>query len=654
MRMLQRVAMIGCVLSVTALGAPMLWEDGPAGAGLTVPAQVSASNWTVAPQSGAVAGSASLDSVSCVTSTFCMGGGDQAIGGGNGQFFAETWNGSTWTPVTVPAVPAGTQFSNFLGVSCVSTTMCLLVGGYANASLTEIPSVAEWNGSQLQWITAPGGAATDSYINSISCTSATFCAATGNPYTTNGYTAQWNGSTWTAAIPSPPTGAISFFMRSVSCSAPTLCVAVGSFDNASNVSETLAEVWNGTIWTGSTPENDPVLQNSALNSVSCAGAVCTAAGVAWNGGNPNTDVNLVETLNGSTWSLGTVPRPNNASDLLGVRCFSATACTAVGISNTDAGGTTWTPEVLTWNGQAWVSVSNLPNGGSDRAEYQGVDCIAQWACMTVGNIGFAQPLNVWAPISRTGYRFVASDGGVFNYGSGAPFLGSMGGSALNAPIVGMAVMPAGDGYYLVASDGGIFNFGSAQFFGSMGGKALNKPIVGIAVTADGGGYWLVASDGGIFSFGDAQFFGSTGALTLNKPIVGMAPTPNGLGYYLVASDGGIFNYGNAVFSGSMGGTPLNKPVVGMSVPVAGGYYLVASDGGIFSFPTGASGPPFFGSTGAITLNKPIVSMTTVAGGYYLSGTDGGVFAFPTGSGGLPFYGSTGSIVLNKPIVGIAG
>ena len=82
---------------------------------------------------------------------------------------------------------------------------------------------------------------------------------------------------------------------------------------------------------------------------------------------------------------------------------------------------------------------------------------------------------------------------------------------LNKPIVGMAVMPAGDGYDLVASDGGIFNYGSAPFYGSAGSLHLNAPIVGMAMTADGGGYWLVASDGGIFSYGDAQFYGSTGA-----------------------------------------------------------------------------------------------------------------------------------------------
>jgi hypothetical protein len=56
----------------------------------------------------------------------------------------------------------------------------------------------------------------------------------------------------------------------------------------------------------------------------------------------------------------------------------------------------------------------------------------------------------------------------------------MGGKALNAPIVGVAATPTGKGYWEVASDGGIFSFGTASFYGSMGGKALNAPIVGVA------------------------------------------------------------------------------------------------------------------------------------------------------------------------------
>jgi len=51
---------------------------------------------------------------------------------------------------------------------------------------------------------------------------------------------------------------------------------------------------------------------------------------------------------------------------------------------------------------------------------------------------------------------------------------------------------------------------------------------------------------------------------LNKPIVGMAATPTGAGYWLVASDGGIFSFGAARFYGSTGSMVLNKPIVGMA------------------------------------------------------------------------------------------
>ena len=154
---------------------------------------------------------------------------------------------------------------------------------------------------------------------------------------------------------------------------------------------------------------------------------------------------------------------------------------------------------LSWNGSSW-SIVPSPNGpGSAPAALNAVTCLTDWACLAVGSAtlsGEPQPYALSAAVARSGYRFVASDGGIFSYGNGAPFLGSTGGMHLNAPIVGMAVMPAGDGYYLVAADGGIFNYGSAQFYGSTGSLHLNKPIVGMAVTADGAGYWLVASDGG--------------------------------------------------------------------------------------------------------------------------------------------------------------
>jgi cell wall-associated NlpC family hydrolase len=177
----------------------------------------------------------------------------------------------------------------------------------------------------------------------------------------------------------------------------------------------------------------------------------------------------------------------------------------------------------------------------------------------------------------TGYWLVASDGGVFAYGS-AGYHGSTGNLVLNQPIVGLAQTPDDRGYWLVASDGGVFSFGDASFYGSTGSLVLNQPIVAMTATADGRGYWLVASDGGVFAFGDAGFYGSTGNLTLRQPIVGLARTDNGHGYWMVARDGGVFAFGNAGFYGSAVGSawePVRKVV-----PASGdaGYWIVQQNG----------------------------------------------------------------------------
>jgi hypothetical protein len=44
----------------------------------------------------------------------------------------------------------------------------------------------------------------------------------------------------------------------------------------------------------------------------------------------------------------------------------------------------------------------------------------------------------------------------------------------------------------------------------------------------------------------------------------MAATPSGQGYWLAAADGGIFGFGDAGFFGSAGAVHLNKPIVGMA------------------------------------------------------------------------------------------
>jgi hypothetical protein len=106
------------------------------------------------------------------------------------------------------------------------------------------------------------------------------------------------------------------------------------------------------------------------------------------------------------------------------------------------------------------------------------------------------------------------------------------------------------------------------------------------------------------------------------------------------------SFGSAPFYGSTGALHLQRPVVGMTPTGSrSGYWLVASDGGIFSFgnanyfgsipglgiaPAGASGT-------AKKLNAPVVGMVPSAddGGYFMVASDGGVFAF----GDAKFEGS---------------
>ena len=119
------------------------------------------------------------------------------------------------------------------------------------------------------------------------------------------------------------------------------------------------------------------------------------------------------------------------------------------------------------------------------------------------------------------------------------------------------------------------------------------------------------------------------------------------GYRLVGADGGVFAIGSPYF-GSTGSLRLNRPVVGIaSTPGGQGYWLVASDGGIFAF----GDARFVGSTGATALNQPVVGMaaTPSGRGYWLVARDGGIFAF----GDAGFFGSTGAIRLSQPVVGMA-
>ena len=148
----------------------------------------------------------------------------------------------------------------------------------------------------------------------------------------------------------------------------------------------------------------------------------------------------------------------------------------------------------------------------------------------------------------------------------------------------MAATPDGKGYWLVAADGGVFAYGDAGFYGSMGGSSLVAPVVGMAATPDGKGYWLGPPTEGCSRLAMPRFTGrwvagSSPDLSSGSPppgwkgllagrrrwrglrlrrrsiprircrcqasrstshvAVGIAPTPDGKGYWLVADGGSV-------------------------------------------------------------------------------------------------------------------
>ena len=168
----------------------------------------------------------------------------------------------------------------------------------------------------------------------------------------------------------------------------------------------------------------------------------------------------METWLGSGWIQAVAPSPATTNNILsGISCFERDIVCGGGLC---PGSAAAVPQALTYDGQSWQSVAPPAKPGAMGSLLSSVSCLTDSACMAGGAAltgSVDTPYDLMAPIARTGYRFVASDGGIFTYGPGAPFLGSTGGQPLNAPIVGMATMPAGDGYYEVGADGGVFNYG---------------------------------------------------------------------------------------------------------------------------------------------------------------------------------------------------
>jgi len=218
------------------------------------------SRWTLV--DGPTAGSP-LTSISCPSTRVCIavGGFEHTTGTANANNqqleypnVVEFWNGRSWSLGSV-SLPSGMVGAGLLGVSCAQVSKCLAIGngfdpapGYApgndggnDQAIAAAGNRTTFSASALAFppsvYRSPSAAGTaTTVLTTLSCATATSCAAVGNYVATNGaigpLAATWNGSTWDQiALRRGPVQ-----LSAVSCPTPQWCMAVGG---------DIAERWTG-------------------------------------------------------------------------------------------------------------------------------------------------------------------------------------------------------------------------------------------------------------------------------------------------------------------------------------------------------------------------------------------------------------------------
>jgi hypothetical protein len=226
-----------------------------------------------------------FNSVSCLSSTWCMAVGWKMVSG-TGRPFAMGFSGSTWSDTNAVA----TSNSVMRGVSCATTSYCVAVGYTGGTAVAQV-----WNGfgwSATPAVAVPAGGS-NYILNSISCVSTTWCMAVGTYHSPSGdraISSLWNGATWTSK-PNLPWGGSGTGARGygISCLSTTLCHAVGESD----ATKPLADIWTGADWDQLTTPLAPGATNATLRGVSCITTTrCEASGWSLFGGTPT---GLIET-----------------------------------------------------------------------------------------------------------------------------------------------------------------------------------------------------------------------------------------------------------------------------------------------------------------------------------------------------------------------
>ena len=325
-------------------------------------------------------GGSVLLSVSCLSSTSCFAVGDGSKKIFTMQTLAESWNGSAWTLQSSPN-PTGATRSTLLADSCSSSIECTAVGsGSPGPSGETTVTLAErWNGTEWSTQTTPNPPPhTEDVVTGVGCVASANCVAVGkNSYTEAGFVEAWNGAEW--KIISELNGYSGSFVG-ISCGSTTSCMTVGKRENSNELrSNKVKYIEAFHVWQ---TESESIPAPSVGSEVKLTAVSCSSSTFCMAVGSYLSEVgtkDLVETWNGSVWSIQSSPAEGNDSNAMrGVSCASATSCISVGELSSK-------PAAERWNGSEWSLMSPPNPTGAVAAELESVSCPSTTSCVAVGH-----------------------------------------------------------------------------------------------------------------------------------------------------------------------------------------------------------------------------------------------------------------------------
>jgi hypothetical protein len=329
-----------------------------------------------------------LNGVACTTTTACTAVGYTINTDQTQSPLIERWNGSAWSIQNAPGAP-GASFTQLWGVACSGANFCMAVGNYSNTSPdSNLNAIAEsWDGSSWSIQTTQPQS---TQLRAVSCFDAVHCVAVGTFVSTSAAAMQWNGSAWTS-FGMPNLGGVSE-LSGVSCTTVRSCMAVGFVNSGSatgGVPLTLAEQWNGNKWRVLPTPNPSGTIGAFLAGVACGSGGCTAVGYNEPPSGLAPIVTLAESWNGGLWSIQPTSNPAGAinSLLLGVACPSQTSCVSAGYDAGMGTGPAGSPILTLAEVQragSWSVTSTTNPGGSLGAAFNGVSCTSAASCEAAG------------------------------------------------------------------------------------------------------------------------------------------------------------------------------------------------------------------------------------------------------------------------------